>query len=607
MKRCPECRRDYYDDSLLYCLDDGAALLEGPSSGNEPATAILADARPSSESATRTFDSAYHSDPKALASTAKTNVFVFASLSILLIAGIAVAAFLYFGRTQQISSIAVMPFVNESGNPEYEFLSDGIAETLINNLSQLPNLSVKSRSSVFSYKGRNATPQQVGSELSVQAVLNGRVLQRGDNVTLSLELVDASNGNQIWGEQYARKLSDLTVLQSDIARDVSNKLHQKLSGGSQHGAKNLTTDSEAYQLYLKGLFHWNKRTGEDLRKAIDYFNQSKEKDSSFALAYVGLAVTYSVLPSNTVLTKQETEDSVLKSKAAALRALELDNTLAEPHAVLASNMTGDWNFTGAENEYKRAIELNPNYATAHQWYSELLARLGRQDEAIAKIKRAYELDPFSTAVNMNLGLRYFEAERYDEAEAQFKKTAEISPGYPMPYWYLSDIYFYRGKYEESLEMSEKANLLMKVESPEVAARKRSELGTALKTDGVKGYWKKILEYDIEAYQKGINTPFYVAGVYAELGETDLAFQWLEKSFAERDYDITYIKTDLRFRHLRSEPRYQESASTHWSSTGVIHLLRQSDTSDEVLKARVGANRVERLLKNTQHLGFTRVE
>jgi TolB-like protein/cytochrome c-type biogenesis protein CcmH/NrfG len=558
MKRCPECRRDYYDATLLYCLDDGASLLEGPASSEEPATAVMPDTRPSSENATRTFDTVHRTDTQDLRSGSRSRVYIFGASAVLLIAAIAAAGYFYFGLPQQINSIAVMPFVNESGNTENEYLSDGLTETLINNLSQLPNLSVKARSSVFSFKGKNATPQQVGTELAVQAVLNGRVMQRGDNVTLSLELVDATNGNQIWGEQYAKKMSDLTTLQSEIARDVSNKLHQKLTGSAgQPAAKNYTTDSEAYQLYLKGLFHWNKRTSDDLKAAIGYFNQSKEKDPSFALAYVGLAVTYSVLPSNTVLTKQEVDDSVLKAKAAALRALELDNTLAEPHAVLASNLSGDWNFGESENEYKRAIELNPNYATAHQWYSELLARLGRFDEAIAAIKHAYQLDPFSTAVNMNIGLRYYEAERFDEAEAQFKKTIELSPEYPMAYWYLSDLYFYRGDYEESLALGEKAGVLMKSETPESSARKVSEFRAALKTGGVKGYWKRVLDYELEEYNKGLVPAFFVAGIFAELGDADASFEWLEKSFKDRENDLTYLKIDYRFRSLRADPRFQD--------------------------------------------------
>nr|MBA3351315.1 tetratricopeptide repeat protein [Blastocatellia bacterium] len=443
-------------------------------------------------------------------------------------------------------------------NNEYEYLSDGLTETLINNLSQLPDLSVKARSSVFSYKGKNVSPQQIGTELAVGAVLNGRLLQRGDNITLSVELVDARNGNQIWGEQYSHKLVDLTALQSSIARDVSNKLQKKLTATEgRQIAKKYTTDSEAYQLYLKGLFHWNKRTVDDLKTAIRYFDQAREKDPSFALAYVGLALTYSVLPSNTLLTKEETNEANLKAKAAALRALELDNSLAEPHTVLALVNTGEWDFAAAENEFKRAIELNPNYATAHQWYSELLARLGRNDEALVEIKRAYELDPFSTAVNMNVGLRYADAGRADEAFTQFKKTIELSPDYPMAYWYLADIYVERGMYEESFAMASKGNLLLKVETPESEERKTSELRQAVKAQGVEGYWRKMLEYEMAWYEKGIGTPFYVAAIYAELGEKDKAFEWLEKAYVDRAFDLTNLKTNRRFRSLRSDPRFQD--------------------------------------------------
>jgi tetratricopeptide (TPR) repeat protein len=433
-----------------------------------------------------------------------------------------------------------------------------MTETLINSLSQIPELSVKARSSVFRYKGKDVEPQQIGNELSVQAILNGRVLQRADNITLNLELVDVRTGNQIWGEQYNRKTTDLVSLQGEIARDVLNKLQKKLTGaGGQSLAKKPTTDSEAYQLYLKGLFHWNRRTADELNKAIEYFNQAKEKDPSFALAYAGLAVTYSVLPSNTFLTKEETSEAHLKAKAAALKALELDNTLAEAHAVLGSLKVVEWDFAGAENEFKRAIELNPNYATAHQWYSELLARLGRNDEALAEVKKAYELDPFSTAVNMNLGLRYAEVRRVDEAFNQFKKTIEISPDYPMTYWMIGDIYFEKGMYEESFAAYSKGNVLLKLETPESAEQKNVALKQALKTEGVKGYWRKILEFELDLYERGINSPFYVAAAYAKLGEREKVYEWLEKSYAERDFNLTYLKTNRNFDDLRSDPRYQE--------------------------------------------------
>jgi TolB-like protein/class 3 adenylate cyclase/Tfp pilus assembly protein PilF len=457
-----------------------------------------------------------------------------------------------------VESIAVLPFVNETGLADMEYLSDGMTETLINNLSQIKELSVKARSSVFRYKAKDMDAQKAGNELSVQAILNGRVAQRGGNIILNLELVDVSTGNQIWGEQYNRKTTDLVFLQNEIAQDVSKKLQQKLTGsGSQNSAKNYTTNSEAYQLYLKGLFHWNKRTADDLKKAIDYFNQAKEKDPSFALAYAGLAVTYEVLPSNTVMTTQEAAEASLKAKTAALKALELDNTLAEPYAVLAGEKIVEWDFAGAENDYKRAIELNPNFATAHHWYSELLSRLGRHDEAIAEVKKAYELDPFSAVVNMNVGLRYWAAKRYDEAVIQFKKTIDLAPDFQMSYWMLGNLYLEKGMYEESLAPISKALILMKIETPESASQKISGFRQALKSGGKKGFWIKFLEEDLKAYKKGYISPVDIAADYAELGENDKAFEWLEKAYDERVLQLTYVKTYSAFDNLRTDTRYKD--------------------------------------------------
>ena len=265
MKRCPECRRDYFDDSLVYCLDDGAALLEGPGSV-EPATAFLPDAHTTGEAQTRTFDSGVATNNPS----SNRNSLIVGAVGILVITALGIGSYFYFGQsTSEISSIAVLPFVNESGNSEIEYLTDGMTDTLINNLSKIPKLSVKARSSVFRYKGKDVEPQKVASELNVQAIVNGRVMQRGDSLTLNLEVVDAHSGDQIWGEQYIRKVGDLVALQSDIARDVSHKLRQKLSGAdTARISKRGTENTEAYQQYLKGRFHWNKRTADDITKSI---------------------------------------------------------------------------------------------------------------------------------------------------------------------------------------------------------------------------------------------------------------------------------------------------------------------------------------------------
>jgi tetratricopeptide (TPR) repeat protein len=257
----------------------------------------------------------------------------------------------------------------------------------------MPSLAVKARSSVFTYKGKEVSPQQVAKDLSVQAVLNGRIAQRGDLIMLSVELIDTATGNQLWGDQYTRKLADLVQLQSDLARDVSGKLKTKLTGAEQQQvSKNYTENIEAYQLYLRGRYHWNKRTPNDIRKGFEYFQQAIDKDPTFALAYAALAESYIVAASYRV---GQPQDNYARARSAAAKAIEIDPTLAEAHNALASVMSNEWRFADAEAEWKKALELNPNYATAHQWYAEQLTSMGRYQEALAEIKRAQELDPLS--------------------------------------------------------------------------------------------------------------------------------------------------------------------------------------------------------------------
>ena len=344
----------------------------------------------------------------------------------------------------------MLPFVNASGNSDIEYLSDGLTESLITSLSQLPRLSVKARSTVFHYKGKDVTPQQVGSELSVQAVLNGRVVQRGDQLTLSLELVDARTGNQIWGEQYNRKTADLVSLQSEIARDVSSKLQLKLSGADEQKlTKNYPVNAEAYQLYLRGRFYWNKRTPTDFKKSIEYFQQAIAVDPNYALAYAGLADGYALLSAFGVIPPHE---GTPKAREFALKALSLDNSLGEPHATLALKLQDyDFDFAGAEREFKLSIALNPNYATAHQWYGELLGRLGRFEEAFAEFRRALEIDPLSLPVNWHYGRSLYVARKYDESLAQLKKTLELDANFPGVHGTLAQVYQAKGNYAESVE------------------------------------------------------------------------------------------------------------------------------------------------------------
>jgi len=581
MKRCPDCRRDYTDDTLLYCLDDGTALLDGPASMDEPATALLSEpgavatgfrggedqTRPQINTTGQT--AILHTGVEAKPRRNSGNLSERQSLSAhraakpLIAVGIAVVLLIsgffgyrYFSPTKQIESIAVMPFVNESGNADVEYLSDGITETLINSLAQLPRLSVKARSSVFHYKGKTVVPQTIGNELSVQAILNGRVVQRGDNLTLSLELVDARTGNQMWGEQYNRKMMELVSLQSQIARDVSHKLRAKLTGAEQQQvAKNYTENTEAYQLYLQGRYHWNKRKPEEHKKAIQYFEQAIELDPNYALAYAGLADCYAV--SSSPVKGQE---RMAKLRSAANKALELDPSLGEPHAALANVSWEERDWAGAEREFKRAIELNPNYATAHQWYGELLTRLGRHDEAISEIKRARELDPLSLIINSDMIYILSMARRYDEAIEQGRRTLEMDASWNPAHYEITITYAFKGMYEESLAEAEKA-LEFSDRSPEKKEADKQELAAirdAYRKLGARGFWQKMLGFEKQDLAKGEEvSSFFMAEIYANLGDKGEALKWLEKAVEERDVEIDLIKVYPAFDNLRSEPRFQD--------------------------------------------------
>src|SRR5258705_3398008 len=346
---------------------------------------------------------------------------------VLALGGVALAVYMNRGDAGvAIDSIAVLPFENRSIDPDTEYLSEGLTESLIYRLSQLPNLKVSPTSLVFRYKGKQADAATAGKELGVNAVLLGRITQRGESLTISAELVDVRQNRLLWGEQYERKMSDLLTTQREIAKEIVEKLKLKVSGGERGLAKHYTESNEAYQLYLKGRFYWNKRTPEALQKAIDYFNQAIEKDSNFALAYAGLADCY-VVPA----MRLPPRDAMAKAKAAAMRALELDETLAEAHSSLGRVLASyDWDWTNAEKEYTRAIELNPRYAVAHQWYGGYLAVLGRSNEALAERKRAQELEPLSLIINAELGMAFYYARDYDQAIEQFPKTLALDPNFP---------------------------------------------------------------------------------------------------------------------------------------------------------------------------------
>ncbi len=570
MKRCPECRRDYYDDTLLYCLDDGNALLEGPASGSgasdEPATAILHSTAAPNEAATRAqihtteqtavLPSGITEIPKAK-SFDKRLVLAPLALAVIVLGGF--FGYRYVTQAKQIESIAVMPFVNESGNADVEYLSDGMTETLISSLSNIPNLSVKARSTVFYYKGKETSPKKIGEELKVQAVLLGRVSQRGDDLKLSLELVNTESQDVIWSEQYNRKQSDLVSLQSEIAKTVSDKLRLKLTATEQERvSKTNTISSEAQQLYLKGRFHWNKRNTDDFQKAREYFQQAIAADPNYALAHTGLADTLALMPYYGAFRPNE---YMPLAKQAAQKALEIDPNLAEAHASLGQILTNyDYDLKGAERELKRAIELDPKYPSAYQWLSEVYHYLGNGDQTLSEINKALELDPLSLIINNQKGRAIDFGGKRDEAIVQFKKTIELFPDAASPRNNLADVYEAKGMYPEAVEQRLIQVKLLFGVSPENI----KDLQLAFEKDGYKSFVQKQIDIQLDRQRSSLEKDknaylpaFRIAVDYARLGDKDKAFEYLNKAYDQREPQIAELKIRLPLSYLRDDPRFKE--------------------------------------------------
>ncbi len=433
-----------------------------------------------------------------------------------------------------------------------EYLSDGITESLINTLSQLPNLKVLARTTVFSYKNRAVDPIKVGRELGVRAVLTGRVVQREGALIIQADLLDVKDGSQLWGEQYHRKFSDVLAVQEEIAKQISERLRLKLTGEEQKRlTRHHTENAEAYQLYLKGRYYWNRRTAESLNKGVEYFQQAIDKDPNYALAYAGLTDSYSLLGSSTGgLSPKETFS---KAKAAAAKALAIDDTLAEAHAALALvHLRYDWDWSATEREIKRAIALNPNYATTYHWYADYLVVMGRLDEAIAQIKRAQELDPLSLIINTVLGLRFYHARQYDLAIEQCQKTVEMDPNFAQAHFALGEAYEAKAKYEEAIAALQKATSLAPT-SPFLF----SALGHAYAVSGQVDKAMKILDQLQKLSRQRYVSPHEMAMIYTGLGEKDQAFTWLEKAYADRVWRLPFLNVDPRFDSLRSDPRFAD--------------------------------------------------
>jgi len=450
----------------------------------------------------------------------------------------------------EIDSIAVLPFTNVGGNADTEYLSDGLTESLINNLSQLQNLNVKSRSSVIRYQNKDVEPQLVGKELGVQAVLLGRMSQRGDDLTLNLELVETRTGNQIWGEQYNRKLSDLVAVQSEITRDVLDKLRQRLTSSEQQRAtKNYTANAEAYQLYLQGRFYWNKRTAESYQKAIDYFRQAIEKDPNYALAYTGLADCYSFLSSQGIRSPR---DVFPLAKDAATKAIQIDNSLSEAHTSLAYvKLYYDWDWAGAESEYQRAIALNPNYATPHHGYAYLLISSGRTEAAFAEIKKAEEIDPLSVLFQTDHGEFYFFARRPDEAIAQLQKAIDMDPSFVRAHFLMGRALIQKGRCDEGIAEAMKAEQMGPV-GEQLGWRMQEYAACGRRAEA-----QKLMNELLALSKVQYVSPHWFAATQAGLGNKDEAFKWLDQAIDRRFGPMIYLKVNPIWDPLRSDPRFAE--------------------------------------------------
>jgi len=440
-----------------------------------------------------------------------------------------------------IDSIAVLPFVN--ADPRTEYLSDGIAESLITSLARLTVLRVTSRNSTFRYKGRATDVQTVGRELNVQAVLLGRVAQSDDLLSISVELVGTSDDRHIWGAQYIRKPAEVFAAQETIVREIAEKLRLELTGHEQQLlARRHTQSNEAYLCYLKGRYHFNKLTMGGVQKGIEYFQQAIDKDPNYALAYAGLGDCHNYLANR------------VEAKQAVLKAGELDDRLGEAHASLGwYRFLYDWDFAGAEREFERALELSPNYAEAHHWYAIYLANLGRHEQADQEARRAVELDPLSLLMNMTPALNYYLARQYDRAIAQLQRVIEMEPNFVAARSVLGSVLVQKELYEEALAEYEKVLELTKGVAV-VETSVKAIMAHAYARWGKRGEASKLLE---EVTVAGTASPYSIAGIYAALGEADAAFAWLNQACEQHDVQLVSVKVDPTLDGVRSDLRFAE--------------------------------------------------
>ncbi len=452
----------------------------------------------------------------------------------------------------RIESLALLPLANLSGDPAQEYFADGMTEALITDLAQIGALRVISRTSLMQYKGVKRPLPEIARELNVDGIIEGSVVRAGDQVRITAQLIYAPRDKHLWARSYDRDLRNVLALQSDVAQAIAQEIQVKLTPAEESRlASARPVSPAAYEAYLKGRYHWNKRTPEGIKTAIEYFQQSIEKDPNYALAYAGLADCY-VVAANPSPPKEK----MPKAKAAAAKALQLDGTLAEAHTSLAAVLSKyDWDWPGAEKEFKHAIELNPRYEAAHEWYAAwYLVPMGRLQEAIAEEKRAQELDPVSVIISFELGIVLYFAREYNQAIEQFRKTLELNPNFRQAQTYLAAAYGQKGMYEQAVAGFQKSLTLPGgTEWPPT----RAGLGYAYGVSGRKDEARKVLNEMKQLARQKYVSAYDVALIYVGLEEKDLAFIWLEKVYEERSRGLSTIKADPRMDSLRSDPHFQD--------------------------------------------------
>jgi len=476
---------------------------------------------------------------------------IYGGMAILIILFIVGGIYLFIGSREAIDSIAVLPLDNLSGDPEQEYFSDGMTDALIGELTKIKALQrVISRTSVMRYKETDKSLPEIARELNVDAVVEGSVLLVGEKVRITAKLIEARKDRHIWADSYERDLRDILVLQRDLARDIAKEI--KIVVTPEEQARLAVAGPvipEAYRLYLKGRYYWNKRTREDLEKALEYFERAIEKDPNYALAHTGLADTYALLPGYTPVPPLEIYS---KAKEAAQKALEIDDTLAEAHTSLANikKYYGDWK--GLEKGYKKAIELSPSYASAHHWYAYDLMLMGRFEESIAEINLAQELDPYSLIINANVGFILYNARRYDQAIELYRDRLEMDPSFWILHLYLGRSYVQKGKYEEAIaEFQEAINL------SGVLLENKGALGYGYAVSGRREEAMKVVSELEQLSKREYVSPFHIALIYVGLDQKDQAFEWLYKAIENPDIFLIQLKVDPQLDSLRSDPRFKE--------------------------------------------------